>query len=214
MRETVFCFCAHSDDQVFGPGGTLAKYAREGIRVITVIFSYGQLTHPHLKEEIIIATRVNESIKANEMIGGDQVLFFGLPEGKFMEGAKAKGIYTKIRKMLAEYKPMKLFVHSLDDPHPDHQAVYDIVMTVADRIGYPGAIYTFDVWNPFNFRKRAEPKLYVDISSTFKTKIKALGVFESQKIALYSLLWSVYLRAILHGIRHGCRFAERFYKVR
>ncbi len=214
MKDSVICFSAHSDDQIIGPGATLAKYANEGIHVITVIFSYGQLSHPHLKEDAIISIRVNEAIKANEIVGGGQVLFFGLPEGKFINEAKRRGIYTKIRKMLQEYKPSKLFIHSIDDPHPDHKAVYEIVTAVADVIKYSGAIYTFDVWNPFNFRKRSEPKLYVDVSSTFKTKIKALRIFESQKLALLTLMWSVYLRAILHGIRHGCRFAERFYKVR
>lgn len=214
MKETVICFCAHSDDQIIGPGGTLAKYAQEGIRVITIIFSYGQLTHPHFKEEVIISMRVNEAIKANDIIGGDQVLFFGLSEGKFLQEAKEKRIYTKIRKLLQEYKPTKLFIHSLDDPHPDHKAVYEIITHVAEAVHYGGAIYAFDVWNPFNFRKRREPKLYVDISQAFQIKTKALGVFESQKIALYTLLWSIYLRALIHGLLHRCRFAERFYKIK
>ena len=214
MKETVICFCAHSDDQIFGPGGTLAKYAKEGIKVITVIFSYGQLTHPHLKEEVIISTRVNESIKANDLIGGDQVLFFGLSEGKFTDEAKDKKVYSKIKHLLQEYNPSKLFIHSLDDLHPDHKAVYEIVTGVVNAMNFKGAVYAFDVWTPFNFRKREEPKLYVDITSNFKTKIKALRLFESQKIALYTLLWSVYVRAIVHGIEHGCRFAERFYKIK
>ncbi len=214
MRETIICFCAHSDDQIIGPGGTLAKYAREGIHIITVVFSYGQLSHPHLKEDAIISMRVNEAIKANEFIGGGQVLFFGLSEGRFSEEAEQKGIHTKIKKLLQEYKPGKIFIHSLDDPHPDHKAVYEVVTFVADAIKYAGAIYAFDIWNLFNFRKRSEPKLYVDISDTFKIKIKALRAFESQKLTLFTLLWSVYFRAILHGLYHRCKFAERFYKVR
>ena len=214
MKETIICFCAHSDDQIFGPGGTLAKYAQEGMRIMTVIFSYGQLTHLHLKEEIIIETRINESLKANEIIRGNQVLFFGLSEGRFLAEAKEKRIYSKIRKLLQVYKPVKIFTHSPDDPHPDHRAVHEVMTTVVDTMHYSGSVYAFDIWNPFNWRKRTEPKLYVDISETFKTKIKALMVFESQKIALYTLLWSVYVRAILHGIQHGCRFAERFYKIR
>lgn len=214
MKETVICFCAHSDDQIFGPGGTLAKYAKEGNNIITIIFSYGQLTHPHLKDDVVISMRVNESIKANEVIGGGQVLFLGLSEGKFLQEAKEKRVYTKIKRIVQEYKPAKIFIHSQDDPHPDHRAVHQIVSAVIDAIPYHGPVYAFDIWNPFALRKRGEPKLYVDISDTFRTKIKALKVFESQKLALFSLLWSIYVRAIVHGFFHKCRFAERFYKIR
>ena len=59
-QENIFVFCAHSDDQIFGPGATLAKYASVGKGIYTVIFSYGRLSHPHFREEVIIETRVKE----------------------------------------------------------------------------------------------------------------------------------------------------------
>ena len=113
-----------------------------------------------------------------------------------------------------EKKPAKIFTHSIDDPHTDHRAVYKIVTDTYDSMRYKCDVYSFDVWNPINFRKRDQPKLYVDITDTFKTKLSALRCFESQKIAMITLLWSVYLRAIINGLHNHCKYAERFYKIR
>ena len=66
-KDTIMVMCAHSDDQIIGPGGTLTKYAKQGKIIITVIFSYGELSMPHIKKEIAIKTRVDEA-KAAETI--------------------------------------------------------------------------------------------------------------------------------------------------
>ena len=40
-RSLMFVF-AHPDDETFGPGGTIAKYAREGVRISVIIATSGQ----------------------------------------------------------------------------------------------------------------------------------------------------------------------------
>src|SRR5512137_2295312 len=55
--NSVLIICAHSDDQVFGPGGTVAKYAKEGKRVHTIIFSYGEKGMPIHNREYAVRTR-------------------------------------------------------------------------------------------------------------------------------------------------------------
>ena len=213
-KDSVLVLCAHSDDQIFGPGGTIARYAKEGKTIYTVIFSFGETTHIHLKRSIAVSMRVKEAKVADRFIGGKGVKFLGLNEGKFEREAKEKGIYKKLEQIISDKRPSKIFTHSVDDIHSDHRAVYKIVTETYDSIRYKCEVYSFDVWNPINFRKRDQPRLYVDITDTFKTKLNALKCFESQKIAMISLLWSVYLRAIINGMHNNCRYAERFYKVR
>jgi LmbE family N-acetylglucosaminyl deacetylase len=48
-KGTVLVIVAHNDDHIIGAGGTLAKYAQEGKKVRTIIMSYGESSHPHLK---------------------------------------------------------------------------------------------------------------------------------------------------------------------
>ena len=68
-RNSVMVFCAHSDDQMFGAGGALAKYAREGGKIFTVVFSFGEYSHPWLRKRVTIEIRVEESQRADKVIG-------------------------------------------------------------------------------------------------------------------------------------------------
>jgi len=213
-KENVLVFCAHSDDQIFGPGGTIAKYAKEGKEICVVIFSYGEMTHPWLKRKVSIEMRVGESRDAAKVVGYDKNIFLGLTEGKFAEEVNQKGLKKTLKRLILEKKPKKVFTHSIDDPHQDHRDVYYTTAAVIEELRYDCELYTFDVWNPINFRKRDSPQLYVDISDTFNLKIKALNQFKSQKLSLITLLWSVYLRAFVNGLHNNCRWAERFYKLK
>lgn len=213
-KETILVFCAHSDDQILGPGGTLARYAKEGKQVFTYIFSYGETSHPHFKRQVIVELRVGEAQKADQEINGSGVTFFGLSEGKFLEEAKKRKLKKKIEAIILEKNPTKIFTHNSDDPHMDHRAVNKIVLDTMENIKSGADVYAFDIWNPFTLRNRDNPRLIVDIGNTFKTKIKALSHFKSQKVAMIMLLWSVYAKAIKNGLVHGYKVAEVFYKIR
>ena len=214
MVETVLIFCAHPDDQIFGAGGTVAKYTKEGKKVMFIILSYGESSHPWFHKQITIDMRVNETLRADKLVGTKETVFFGLTEGNFSKEAKEYHIKSKIKNLIKKYKPSKIFTHTSSDPHPDHKATEKIVLEAFDSMKYHCDFYTFDVWNPLNIKRSTDPRLVVDISDTFKIKLKALKCFKSQKAALFSLLWSVYYRAILLGLQHNCKFAESFYKIR
>ncbi len=212
-HDTVMVVAAHSDDQILGPGATLAKYAKEGKRVVTVILSYGETSHPHFKEEVIIKIRVDESQKADDVIGGYSLHFFDLKELNFQKEALSKNVHEKLEVLVKEFSPSKIFTHSIDDPHPDHRATFHLVYSIAQAIHYEGRILSFDVWNIFPLKNRMSPKLYVDVSDTFSKKVKAMKCFKSQKLAMLSLTWLIYFRAYCHGWFSGCKYAERFYIV-
>lgn len=215
-RKSVLVICAHSDDQVFGPGGTMAKYAKEGWDIYTIVLSFGEGSHPHFKPREIRKVRIGESVKANRIIGGKQVVFLGLKEGKIEEEfAKKKG-RDRIMQLLSLYKPAKIFTHASDDPHPDHKAAFRIVMKTVNAKELDCRIYSFNVWNLFSLKKDVRPKLVVDISDTFSKKVQALRCFRSQ-INFFSyvifnnfLYVMVFVKAILLGMRHRCRYAEVF----
>ena len=213
-KETIIVFCAHSDDQIIGVGGTLAKYAKEDKKIFTYIFSYGESSHPHLKRKVIVETRVKESQKADRIIGGQGVVFFGIDEGKFPEQIDENKIKEKMIKIIEEKKPSKIFTHSIDDPHPDHKSIFNTVMAVMDKTKHSADVYCFEIWNPFTIRHSNKPKMVVDIKETFKTKIKAANAFKSQKITMVTMIPAIYSRAIINGLNNGIRYAEVFYKAK
>jgi N-acetylglucosamine malate deacetylase 1 len=214
QRSAVIAFCAHNDDHIIGAGGTLAKYAREGIDVITVIFSYGELTHPWLQRKEAIRMRVAESKRADRIIGADRLYYFGMKEGSFTEELHEKKIKNRIRRMIGIVRPSKIFTHSPDDPHPDHKEVYRAITGIMDESTFKCDVYSFDIWNPFSLRTRDRPRLVVDVTKTFGQKVRALRVHQSQWLARFTLTPVMYIRAMVNGLSSGVRYAEVFVKNR
>jgi LmbE family N-acetylglucosaminyl deacetylase len=147
--------CAHSDDQVIGAGGTIAKLAREGVDVRTFICSFGEQSHPHLKPVEVRKTRVAESQRANQILGGGTVLFLAMREGKFWEDYEERRWGEKLERHLTDFKPDYIFTHAADDPHPDHRAVYRIALDVYSRAGLRCEVYSFDVWTPSRWVRKS-----------------------------------------------------------
>jgi LmbE family N-acetylglucosaminyl deacetylase len=148
------------------------------------------------------------------VLGGHGILFLGMHEGKFLEDYAALRWREKLLHHIHLFKPTMIITHSPDDPHPDHRAVHKIVMDLYTHGTLTAEVYTFDVWTLFHVSQRHSPKLVIDISKTFTRKLDALSTFKSQRVALFTLLWSVYVKAIYYGIRRGVRYAEVLYRVR
>ena len=102
---TILLFVAHSDDQVLGPGGAVAKYSAEGQDVYTFIFTYGELSHPHFKKEIITQVRIEEALKADKLLGGKGVEFLGASDGKIKK--KYDEIKEQVKNLNIKKEPNK-----------------------------------------------------------------------------------------------------------
>ncbi len=214
-KELYLTIGAHNDDYIIGAGGALAKYQKEGKDFYSVIFSYGEKSLPYYQEKVSISMRVKESIRADKILGGSGVTYLGISEGRFLEDESIRKAKDTLKKIIKEKKPKKIFTHSSDDAHPDHRAVNKIVKELLDEINYKGDLYSFDVWKitNLNFNKKDKPQLVVDITDTFKAKIKAFRAHKSQRMAILSLMWNVYLKAILKGLENGYRYCEVFDKI-
>lgn len=222
-KGSILVICSHSDDQVIGAGGAMAKYANEGFDIHTIILSFGESVKPYVRREIITKTRIKEAQRADKIIGGKGVTFLGLKEMHFEQDLKNRGLDKNFKKIIRELKPVKIFTHSSDDVHPDHRATFRIVLRMYKEMKLRADFYTFEVWHLFNIKKRDKPKLVVDISGTFKTKMKALKAFKSQidLSTLYNYIvltnfffFTIHIKDLLNGIKHNTRYAEVFYKVR
>jgi len=216
MADNIIIFCAHNDDNLLGVGGTIARYASEGMNIVTVIFSYGESSHPWLKAKVTQDMRKKECEEANKVIGGNDIIYFGLKDSKLEEEVnknKTK-IENKIKEIIDKFKPKKIFTHAFSDPHPDHKAVTNALLHVLDKNKIKYDVYSYCVWDPIEMDKNKFPNLVVDISKHYGTKLKALKCHKSQKITMISLLWNVLRKDLFNGIKNHCRFAEVFYKIR
>jgi LmbE family N-acetylglucosaminyl deacetylase len=216
-KETVLVIVAHNDDHIIGAGGTLAKYAKEGKKVKTIIMSYGESSHPHLQPKYIIERRYKESLESDKIIGGSGLVYLGLKEGKFRQEFKKKKLRDKLAFLIRREKPGKIFTLGPGDMHPDHNAVWRIVEDLMKSKDIKCPVYAFEVWSAVQTFKRNAPKLIVDVSDTYQLKSNALKAHKSQAKHLFpfipALNFKMWVHAIMQGWAHGCRYAEVFYKL-
>src|SRR5712692_10812019 len=72
--ERVMSIHAHPDDQEFTVGGTIAKWARAGSEIISVIVTSGdsgsnEKTDPKMTKEKLVPIREEEQRNANRVLG-------------------------------------------------------------------------------------------------------------------------------------------------
>lgn len=207
--ENVVVFCAHSDDELIGVGGTILKYSKK-YRIIKVIFSSGELSSPHLKQSHIIGERIKESEKISKKIGIKENIYFHLMDQKLSKFSDDEGVINKTKEVIEKYKPVKIFTLTSIDPHTDHRAVNKIVINVLRELNYRGEIYGYEVWNII---KLDEPIVYEDITTFMRKKIQLMKEFKTQWFYIYTLLIPTYIRAFLNGKKIKVKYAERFFKL-
>lgn len=211
MAKTAIVFVAHGDDEAVGCISTLLKLKKEGYNIIKVIFSAGQKSHPHYKEDVIIKQRIKESEGIGKRFGINQNIFFGLQDNNLKKEIQEKDIKERIRRIIKKYKPRKIFVSSEIDPHQDHRAVNEAVIEVINDLDYRADVYGYEVWN---ILKANQPVTYVDITPYFKAKIAMMKSYKSQWAFMYPLIIAVYFRARFYGMKNNCKYAEKFYKIK
>ncbi|HLP79794.1 MAG TPA: PIG-L deacetylase family protein [Acidobacteriota bacterium] len=217
-NETIVIFCAHPDDEAIGPGGTIARYAKEGKTIVCVIFTDGEASHFWEKKNVITRTRRAEARASARILGITHLLHLGLHDGKLTQDIKRPEVKKKLIDILKKYKPQKVFTHDADDMvYPDHTAVHKIVVDAFDTYNssrpVKADLYTFNIW-AFAMRERNRPQLFVDITDYFSQKKKALHCFKSQKLALIQLWPAVVARAVMNGFNKRTTYGENFFKIR
>ena len=205
----VLVLSAHSDDQVLGLGGTIAKLSKQGDKVISVVYSAGEKSPIWTrKKEKLINERMKETIKADKILGIKKTIFLKYPDVTLRKNQDE--INEKTLKIIKEYKPQKIFVHHKKDLHPDHLAVWKACKYSLKKIKSSPEIYGYEVNSWFSpFTQQAE--LVVDITNEYKKKLRAIKCFKTQRYLLFFLNPLLELRGFHYGSIYGFKYAEAFY---
>ena len=200
-----------ADDEAIGMGGTIAKYVSEGGKVNKVVFSSGEKSSPHLREDYVKKERSKETDKANGFIGINESINLGLKDAMLRSEIGKPFVAKRVRELILLNKPEKIFIPSAKDPHPDHRAVNKCVMDVINAMKKYYSVYAFEVWNIVD---ETHPLIYVDISMFMEKKMNYIKMFKSQWMYMFTLYFPAWIRAFYYGRKNHCEFAERFYKLR
>lgn len=160
----VLAIGAHPDDIELGCFGTLAAHRKKGDKIFGLILTQGELVGDPKK-------RLKETKDAANLI--DMKLFFGnFQDGNLKEDSS---LVSYLDEIIKNCKINIAYTHSPHDRHQDHRAVAQASIS-ASR--YLNELYSYEspsVVYPFN------PQLFIDVTDTFKSKIKAIKVHKTQK---------------------------------
>ena len=203
--STILILAPHTDDGEFGCGGTIARYARQGCRVVYAAFSAAeQSVLPHLPRDIL-RTEVR---KATAVLGvaDEDCLVFDFEVRRFPE--RRQRVLDRMIELNRDYQPDIVFLPSVNDTHQDHQTVAQEGFRAFKRTTMLG----YEVpWNNLDFRTSC----FIDISEEdLGAKVSAIGMYESQRDRSYASAEFVRSLAISRGVQIGKRYAEAFEVVR
>jgi LmbE family N-acetylglucosaminyl deacetylase len=160
---------AHPDDIELGCGATLALFKRKGHEIYLVVLTRGEASgNPNVREK--------ECEQSARTIGADKLFFGNLRDTRITDGVET---ITEIEGFINKIKPDLIFAHSYKDGHQDHRNT-GMAALAAARNSKKVLLYE----SPAALREFL-PQLFVDVTSTFDTKLEALESFGSQASKVY-----------------------------
>ena len=173
----------HPDDEIIGVGGTIAKRAKAGDEVYVCVVTKGQ--EPMFKREFIEQGR-RECREADAKLGVKETIFLDFP-AVMLETIPRYEFNGKIAEVVQQIRPDEVYIPHRGDMQIDHQMVVDAAMVAVRPRGknYPKRVYAYETlsetgWNIPNTVNEFIPTVYEDISDTFREKLEAMRLFQSQ----------------------------------
>jgi bacillithiol biosynthesis deacetylase BshB1 len=222
MNEVdILAIFAHPDDMELAVGGTLLKMKSLGYKTGTLDVTPGEMGTRGTPEG-----RAEEAAEAARILKLDLRENLGLPDGHVWLTEETR---TKLVRFLRRLKPKVILTHQMDDPHPDHNHIAELVRESArlasmqkydadfgqERINVPTVAHN-------TFSRRVVPTFIVDISDFLTEKMEAIRAHKSQfhnpgssepetRLSARGFLDELENRSRYYGSLIGVKAGEPFY---
>ena len=185
----ILVISAHPDDEVLGCGGTIARLTQEGHDVYNAILGEG-ITSRYEKHEqadrSLIKELRNRCRQVSRLLGVQELFLYDLPDNSF-DTVPLLEIVKIIDKLINRIQPRVIYMHHGGDLNIDHAITNRAVLTATRPMigGHVKQIYTFEVpssteWAFGQSKLVFQPNVFVDISATLETKLKAMQIYENE----------------------------------
>lgn len=203
----VLAIGAHFDDLELGCGGALARHVAEGDSVIGFVATsseFGNADGTVLRESKDALWEANNasSIIGYRLING-KIPTFHLEYGE--------GMNAELIKIIEENHIELIYTHWIHDVHHDHRNLALCTLHTARHVSrllmYRSNWYVSD--------KEFHANFYVDITSTWEVKERAIKAYASE-MARTGGSWLDYFKneAVNNGLKIGVKYAEAFQAVK
>jgi N-acetylglucosamine malate deacetylase 2 len=190
------CIFAHPDDESFGPGGTIAKFAKDrDVYLICVTSGDADPQFTNHDSNGLGNMREQELLEAARILGVKKVDFLRFKDGSLCNN-NYHAVAAKIREKLDEYRPGTVMTFDFNgvSGHLDHVAVTMITCYVVQKLSYVQDLLLYCenkdfiapirkdyfVYVPQGYTRDAVD-LIVDYTDEWDTVVKAMYAHQSQK---------------------------------
>ena len=186
--KRMLAILAHPDDESFAAGGTLAKYAHQGVQVTLLCATRGEAGILGVTPEEAGAIREAELGKAAEHLG-IEVYFLGFQDGELAQ-TKPETLLKTIAGWIDRVQPQVILTFGPDgvSGHPDHVTISNIVTQAYDLYYKNGLLLyirpseatALGCGVSSSDTDAGHPQIVVDISDYKLNKIRAIQSHASQ----------------------------------
>ena len=189
---------AHPDDQEFTVAGTLAKWAKAGSKIISVLITSGDsgsndATKGAGYKSVLAGLREAEQQSANAVLGISETVFLHYPDGELVASIALRKELTRLIRIykpdvVVSGDPSGWFYGNEYINHPDHRAAaeaaaYAVFPSAGTRLIFTDLLEAGH--EPHNVKRlyihgNEKSDTWVDISGTIDIKIEALQKHVSQ----------------------------------
>ncbi len=222
--KSVLVIAAHPDDELLGVGGTIRKFANQGISCHAVIIGEGITSRSDKRDEADAKDLLmlkEDARKAADVVGYQTIDFCELPDNR-LDGMDLLDVIKLVSKYVEKYKPDTIFTHHHGDLNIDHRIVCEAVITACRPVGdyFVEKIYAFETpssteWN-YNYEQPFIPNVYIDVTDTVEAKVDGMRCYRSESAVFPHPRSAEALRALatLRGSNVGMEKAEAFMLLR
>jgi bacillithiol biosynthesis deacetylase BshB2 len=187
-QRQILCLLAHPDDETFIFGGSIAHYAKKGVRVTIVSATKGEMGRrmgnpPFITREMMPIVREQELRDACSILGADEPVFLGIRD-KTVEFADFDSLVNRQRDIIQELKPdIVLTFHPVWGGHPDHIAIGKAAVKAVEVEGQT-ALYFISFGDsmkqPERFGLKPSDIVRIDVSNSLLEKLHAFRAHRTQ----------------------------------
>jgi LmbE family N-acetylglucosaminyl deacetylase len=198
LPKSAMSIHAHPDDQDFTVSGTLAKWARAGCEIVSVMITSGDsgsndVTKGADYKPELAHLREDEQRAANTVLGIKETVFLRYPDGELVPSIPLRRDLTRV---IRQFKPEVVMTGNPEAwfygneyvNHPDHRAAAQaaceaVFPSAGTRLIFPDLLAAG--YEPHNVKRlyihgSEKSDTWIDISETIETKIEALKKHVSQ----------------------------------
>lgn len=218
MNEKVLIVAAHSDDEVLGCGGGIARHVAQGDDV-AVLFMTNGVGSRQAAGDAEAVSRHEASRRALEILGCGTFRRFDFPDNA-LDSVPLLSIAKAIEDFCREWgQPSVVYTHHPGDLNIDHRITHSATMVCfrpqPQAAGIPRLILSFEVASStgwFGSLPSFQPNYFVNIEAYLERKLRALGEYSDEMRPWPHSRSSMAVESMarVRGSTVGCAAAEAF----